>query len=118
MIGIYRIYNTINDRSYIGQSTDIKRRLQEHYRMLNLLTQSHHSDKLQEDWDKYGADVFRAEVVEECPENLLDEREKYWIDFYEAGSEGYNIKVCKYNQEIKEELAKIKQEIQNLEDRL
>lgn len=103
--GVYRIFNTINGKSYIGQSLDIDRRLKEHYRSLTSLVCSHHSPKLQEDWDKYGEDNFRAEILEICPESKLEEREKYWIYFFNSADEGYNVRTC-YNKSIKEELDK------------
>jgi len=33
--GIYRIINTINNKSYIGQSINLKRRLLQHYNLWN-----------------------------------------------------------------------------------
>lgn len=116
--GVYRIYNTITGDSYVGQSLDILRRLKEHYKTLNSLVYSHHSPRLQEDWDKYGEDSFRAEVLEVCPESKLEEREKYWIQFYGADSEnGYNVRVV-YNKPIKDELDKAIEILTNLKERI
>lgn len=115
--GVYQILNTKNNKRYIGQSLDIKRRLEEHYRMLNSLVYSHHSPKLQEDWDKYGEEAFVASIVEECPESKLEEREKYWIAFYNSADEGYNV-VTVYNKPIKEEIDKAIEILTNLKDRL
>ena len=40
---------------------------------------------------KYGVDAFIYEVIEECPLEKLDEREKYWITFYNTFKGfGYN----------------------------
>jgi hypothetical protein len=38
----------------------------------------------------HGADIFHIEQIEECPNDLLDEREKYWIAFYDSYKNGYN----------------------------
>lgn len=115
--GIYRINNKKNHKSYVGCSHDIASRLESHYRMLNRVDKEHHSKDLQDDWDKYGPDYFVAEILEVCPEHKLEEREKYWIDYYKAGETGYNTKVD-YNKGIKAELDNIIKEIEKLKKRL
>lgn len=115
--GIYRIYNIVTNDSYVGQSLDVNRRLQEHYRTLNSLVHNHHSPKLQADWDKYGEDKFRAEVLEVCPESMLEAREKYWIDFYDSAENGYNVRAC-YNQPIKDEIDKAIELLSALKERI
>jgi group I intron endonuclease len=41
--------------------------------------------------NKYGKDNFLVEELEECPIELLDEREAYWIKYYDTyGEKGYN----------------------------
>lgn len=40
---------------------------------------------------KYGSENFHAEEIEECDNSLLNEREKYWINFYNSYSDGYNM---------------------------
>ena len=39
---------------------------------------------------KYGSDNFSFEVLEECDRDLLNEREMYWITFYDTFKNGYN----------------------------
>lgn len=39
---------------------------------------------------KYGKENFTIEVIETCEETLLDEREKYWIAYYDSYRKGYN----------------------------
>jgi group I intron endonuclease len=41
---------------------------------------------------KYGYDDFEKVVLEECPKKLLNEREIYWIDYYDSVNNGYNIR--------------------------
>jgi hypothetical protein len=55
----------------------------------------HKNPDLQRDWNFYGAASFRFEVLEKCPENMLNEREIYWIAQYKATnpSIGYNHQV-------------------------
>lgn len=38
----------------------------------------------------HGVELFHIEQIEECPNDLLDEREKYWIAFYNSYKNGYN----------------------------
>ncbi len=40
---------------------------------------------------KYGKDVFIIEAIEECEEELLNERETFWITFYDSVNNGYNL---------------------------
>jgi hypothetical protein len=89
--GIYRITNTIDNKSYIGSSINIEKRWREHNN--SLLRGQHHSSHLQRAYNKYGLDAFGFLLVEETSRDLLLEREKYWIEFYNAGDSfsGYNM---------------------------
>lgn len=75
MIGIYIITNLITGKTYIGQSIDIQRRFHEHRCI------SHESNRhLKYALAKYGKENFKYEVLEECKEDKLDERERYYIE--------------------------------------
>lgn len=115
--GVYRILNTKNNKCYIGQSLDIERRLDQHYRALNSLSHRHHSEDFQKDWDKYGENAFKAEILELCPESKLEEREKYWIAFYNSGEDGYNVREC-YNKPLKDKLESVIQELIELKQNI
>ena len=39
---------------------------------------------------KYGLENFKIEEIEECDENILSDREKYWIEYYGSFKNGYN----------------------------
>ena len=83
MIGIYKITKKENGKSYIGQSNDIERRFSEHKTKIDI--------PIEIAIKKYSADAFDFEVIEECPLDKLDEREKYWIAFYNTYKGfGYN----------------------------
>lgn len=81
--GIYKIENLINGKKYIGQSIDIQRRFDEHKRDKD-------NCRIHQALRKYGINNFSFEIVEECPIILLDEREKYWIKYYDSFNNGYN----------------------------
>ncbi|MEE1071657.1 MAG: GIY-YIG nuclease family protein [Cellulosilyticum sp.] len=91
MIGIYKITNTVDNRSYIGQSKDIKLRFRKHRYRLN--KGIHHNCFLQRAWDKYGESFFTFEVVEECLEEELDLKETYYISMYDSFNNGFNMSV-------------------------
>ena len=90
--GIYKIVNTINGHKYVGSAVDIGSRWYRH--KWNLDRNAHHSQKLQNAWNKYGEEVFEFSVIEECEpiKGILLGREQFWIDALEAnGKTGYNI---------------------------
>lgn len=83
MIGIYKITKKSNGKSYIGQSNDIKRRINEHQAKRDLA--------IDQAIQKYGIDAFDYEVLEECSLEELDEKEKYWIQYFNTYKGfGYN----------------------------
>lgn len=94
MIGIYLIRNNINGKVYVGQSIDILERWADHKRITkNDLTIKY---PLYLAMRKYGIENFTFSIIEECPQELLDEREVYWIQQYhswvgDAQNNGYNI---------------------------
>ena len=47
---------------------------------------------------KYGVEHFSCSVIETCAENELDEKEIYWINFYDSYKKGYNMTIGGKNQ--------------------
>lgn len=89
MRGIYAIRNKVNGKVYIGQSHNIQKRFRQH---LDALEKGiHHSKKLQEDFDEFGADKFALEVLELCRSDQLDQKEMEWIAKFDALRNGYNV---------------------------
>lgn len=88
--GIYKITNIINNKVYIGQSNWLKKRIGCHKNKLR--KNIHENSHLQTSWNKYGEENFIFEIIEICEESLLNEREMYWISFYNSSSKdsGYN----------------------------
>lgn len=101
MTGIYKISNKNNGRVYIGKSKDIMQRWASHERAL--LKGTHHSTKLQEDFDKYGGiEAFDFSVIETCAPSELNEREKYYIQKFDSENNGYNGNEKNHNKEKSE----------------
>jgi group I intron endonuclease len=79
--GIYRIVHVESGRAYVGQSTNVVKRWNEHRR--NLRHGVHISSHLQRAWTKYGEATFLFEILEECPPSSLTEREQWHMDQHE-----------------------------------
>ena len=85
MIGIYKITNLITNKSYIGQSVDIYRRWKEHCRLSS-------SSLIAKKIRQYGKENFSFEILEGCELSQLNEKEQYWIQYYDTiVPNGYNI---------------------------
>lgn len=50
----------------------------------------HDNDLLQNDYNKYGDNSFEYEIVEKCPEYMLNYYENKYINFYNSIEKGYN----------------------------
>lgn len=87
--GIYKITNMKNNKIYIGQSTNIKNRLKSHIQSslgISTIANQLVHDKISE----HGLENFTFHIVEKCPKDQLNQREKYWISYYESNIWGYN----------------------------
>ena len=89
--GIYKITNLENGKSYIGKSTNVKKRLQDHFKAsvgLNSISwQAVHDEILHQ-----GIWNWSIEIIIYCDKEQLSELEKYYIDFFKTQEWGYNKK--------------------------
>lgn len=93
MIGIYKIENLINNKIYIGQSTDIINRWYHHKKYAEKQYSGdgkRYYQHLYNAMRKYGLKNFSFEVLEETTIEKLNEREEYWIEYYNSYENGYN----------------------------
>ena len=92
MAYIYKITNIINNKSYIGQTTlSIEHRWKEH---LECLHKPECIDRpLYRAFVKYGIENFKIEQIEECSDEELNEREIFWIEYYDTFNSGYNLTI-------------------------
>lgn len=87
--GIYKITNLQTKECYIGQSRTIKDRWVDHMKCgLGIDTPA--GNKLYAAMQKYEVWNFSFEVLEECPPEHLNEKEKYYIELYSSLEVGYN----------------------------
>ena len=86
---IYKITNTLNDKVYIGQTIKtVQKRFTQHKNNSN--KEYFSQIVLYKAFNKYGIENFICEEIEEVPNDKLDEREKYWIEYYDSYFNGYN----------------------------
>lgn len=94
MIGIYKITNKLNNKAYIGQSHNIEERWREHKLRSFSLGYYDYNSCLHKAIRKYGVENFSFEILEKCEPEQLNEREIYWIDYYQtfpvSSGKGYN----------------------------
>ena len=85
---IYEFVNNINKKVYVGQTIDYKQRIRSHKFNLNQNKNTPFYNAL----EKYGWENFLINIVEECEENKLNEREIYWINEKKSlYPNGYNL---------------------------
>ena len=86
---IYKITNKINNKVYIGQT--IQKPVERFYQHCaikcdkNVLNMAIHRAIF-----KYGKSNFTFEIIEEVQKSQLNEREEYWIKYYDSFKNGYN----------------------------
>lgn len=90
MVGIYKIVSP-SGRVYIGQSVDIERRFFKYKSELCPQQVRLHASFL-----KHGIESHVFEVLQECAIEYLNNRERYWQDFYNVISKsGLNCRLTK-----------------------
>lgn len=87
---IYRIVCAVTLKSYVGLTSDPKKREYEHFRELAL--GCHFNPHLQRAFRVYGRDAFSFEIVEQnISSSDIDSRECHWIEYFNSCKNGYNI---------------------------
>lgn len=78
--GIYKITCLLNDHFYIGQTQNFKERKKDHFK--DLRKGNHSNRRLQNCFNKYGAESFEFSVLKECPIEWLERYENLYLDQY------------------------------------
>lgn len=90
--GIYKITNVNDGMVYVGQAQNIKDRFLQHIKR-GIGAENGGRVKLYPAMYEQGVENFTFEVLEECLPEELNDKEKYWIDFYNGVEYGYNMKL-------------------------
>ena len=96
--GVYRVRNTVNDKSLVGASRDLRARLNRHLAELKLGI--HPNKMLLRDWQELGKESFVFETLDTLqpsdepnynPKDDLEVLEALWLDKLQPfGDAGYN----------------------------
>lgn len=84
-IGIYLGSPKNTDKVYIGQSNNIEARIARHN---SAMVRGIHTSKMQKAFDEYGE--FDWEILEECTEENLNDRETFYISMFNSTVDGFN----------------------------
>lgn len=76
----------ISKQKYIGQSINITKRRWEHQHAPSPYS------KFDQALKKDGEEAFDFTILEQCSPDQLDEKERYWISYYNTCNSEYNIK--------------------------
>lgn len=87
--GIYKITNQLNGIYYIGQAVDVAKRWKDHAKC-GLGIDAPASNKMYSAMQQNGLENFTWELLEKCSSNELNEKEKFYIELYQAKEYGYN----------------------------
>lgn len=91
MIGhIYKVTNLINGKIYIGQTIQTVQNRWYRHCGKSCISPEEMNTHFKRAILKYGKENFKVEIVEDCDSTLLDEREKYYISYFDSYNKGYN----------------------------
>lgn len=79
--GVYKIINLINNKLYVGSSSNLRKRERDHFTELERGV--HKNKHLQSAYKLYNKDSFKFELIENCINDELIKREQFWIDQYD-----------------------------------
>jgi len=101
--GVYKITCLINNKSYIGKSVDISKRMNAHK---NCKKPDQKMSYFHEAILKYGWDSFKIEILESFPvfdkenDNIkLLEREAFYIKHYKTFDKTFGYNLCEYSND-------------------
>lgn len=87
--GIYKITSP-SGKIYIGQSSNLKQRIKDYEKTIHCKGQK----RLYHSLIKYGFNNHQFEVIEYCSFSSLNERERFWQDYFNVlGEKGLNCKL-------------------------
>lgn len=87
---IYCITNNVNNKKYIGKTLKtVEKRWKEH--LNDYKKQRHEKRALYDAMKKYGVENFQVETIGEFPNEILEEKEIFYIQKFKTYHFGYNL---------------------------
>jgi group I intron endonuclease len=83
---IYTFKNLANDKIYVGQTKHPERRELEHLKNARQGVEG----RLYWAIRKHGEENFLFEVIENCEDDITNQREEFWITYFDSFENGYN----------------------------
>ncbi len=108
--GVYLITNKSNNKVYVGKSIILKYRWKKH--LWKLKQGKHHNLHLQSAFNKDGIDSFEFSILEKCSEDIVCEREMFYISKYQSDNPKFGYNKTKGGEGLKA-TDEIKQKISN-----
>ncbi len=110
---IYLAKNLLDGKCYVGQTKDFNKRVRGH--LCEALKGTGY--KFHAAIRKYGKENFTFEIIEECEDEVTNERERVWIERFDSFKRGYNLTSGGDHFEFSAEtIQKIKEANSNLSD--
>lgn len=89
---VYGLYNIKTNKWYVGSTFDMRDRMIRHKSML--MHNSHHSQKLQRSFNKYGIESFQIFILQMCNGFTIEDltnTEEFYIKLLNSKQRGYNM---------------------------
>ena len=88
---IYKITCIPTKKVYIGKTqTTIEDRWKAHCYTAYCPSHGDYNFPFHRAIRKYGKENFKLEEIEQCKDEIINERESYWIDYFNSYNDGYN----------------------------
>lgn len=85
---IYLWTNLVNNKHYVGQTQNFYNRMKQY-------ASGMYNPYMKNAIEKYGIENFEIEIIEQnIPLNKLDEREQFWMDYYESYNSDFGYNIC------------------------
>ena len=99
---IYTFKNLINGKIYVGQTKHPERRKNEHIKNAKEDVEG----RLYWAIRKHGEENFLFEVIEDCEDDVTNQREEFWITHFDSFENGYNSTTGGDHYQLSEEAKK------------